>query len=239
MDSTALSRSDSIVLIPTYNEKENIAAIIHAVFELPRQFHILIIDNNSPDGTGAIVQRFTKTISGSSPPHGTNRETRARNSLYCRIQVGYRTPIRIYFRDGRLILPQPQRRWICGRLQNRWCGYGYRFPLRHGVNVVNWPMGRVMMSYFASKYVRFVTGMKIHRTRPQDSFDWPTSGTQKRSDSIQSDSKDMPFKSKWNSRPTNTDSPLKKYPLYSLTEYWVKVKWTPAYSVKPYSESSD
>lgn len=48
MDSTALSRSDSIVLIPTYNEKENIAAIIHAVFELPRQFHILIIDDNSP-----------------------------------------------------------------------------------------------------------------------------------------------------------------------------------------------
>ena len=47
MDSTALSRSDSIVLIPTYNEKENIAAIIHAVFELPRQFHILIIDDNS------------------------------------------------------------------------------------------------------------------------------------------------------------------------------------------------
>lgn len=56
MDSTALSRSDSIVLIPTYNEKENIAAIIHAVFELPRQFHILIIDDNSPDGTGAIVK---------------------------------------------------------------------------------------------------------------------------------------------------------------------------------------
>ena len=60
MDSTALSRSDSIVLIPTYNEKENIAAIIHAVFELPRQFHILIIDDNSPDGTGAIVKDLQK-----------------------------------------------------------------------------------------------------------------------------------------------------------------------------------
>ena len=60
MDSTALSRSDSIVLIPTYNEKENIASIIHAVFELPRQFHILIIDDNSPDGTGAIVKDLQK-----------------------------------------------------------------------------------------------------------------------------------------------------------------------------------
>ena len=60
MDSTALSRSDSIVLIPTYNEKENIAAIIHAVFELPRQFHILIIDDNSPDGTGVIVKDLQK-----------------------------------------------------------------------------------------------------------------------------------------------------------------------------------
>ena len=64
MDSTALSRSDSIVLIPTYNEKENIAAIIHAVFELPRQFHILIIDDNSPDGTGAIVKDLQKQFPG-------------------------------------------------------------------------------------------------------------------------------------------------------------------------------
>lgn len=63
-----------------------------------------------------------------------------------------------------------------------------------GVNVVNWPMGRVMMSYFASKYVRFVTGMK-YTTRPQDSFVTDV-GYSKRSDSIQSDSKDMPFKSK-------------------------------------------
>ena len=64
MDSTALSRSDSIVLIPTYNEKENIAAIIHAVFELPRQFHILIIDDNSPDGTGVIVKDLQKQFPG-------------------------------------------------------------------------------------------------------------------------------------------------------------------------------
>ena len=65
MDSTALSRSDSIVLIPTYNEKENIAAIIHAVFELPRQFHILIIDDNSPDGTGAIYKNNFRVLSTS------------------------------------------------------------------------------------------------------------------------------------------------------------------------------
>ena len=68
MDSTALSRSDSIVLIPTYNEKENIAAIIHAVFELPRQFHILIIDDNSPDGTGAIVKDLQKQFPGALHP---------------------------------------------------------------------------------------------------------------------------------------------------------------------------
>jgi len=127
MDSTALSRSDSIVLIPTYNEKENIAAIIHAVFELPRQFHILIIDDNSPDGTGAIVKDLQKQFPG---------------ALHLMERTGKQGLGTAYIAGFKAI--------------------GSRYVT--GVNVVNWPMGRVMMSYFASKYVRFVTGMKIHDT---------------------------------------------------------------------------
>ena len=125
MDSIAPSRSDCIVLIPTYNEKENIAAIIHAVFELPRPFHILIIDDNSPDGTAEIVKSLQKQFPGA---------------------------LHLLERAGKQGLGTAGADMAIGS----------RYVT--GVNVVNWPMGRVMMSYFASKYVRFITGMNIHDT---------------------------------------------------------------------------
>ena len=146
MDSTALSRSDSIVLIPTYNEKENIAAIIHAVFELPRQFHILIIDDNSPDGTGAIVKDLQKQFPGA---------------------------LHLMERTGKQGLGTAYIAGFKWAIEHR---YEYIFEMdadfsHNPKDLMNLlaacKTGGADMaigSYFASKYVRFVTGMKIHDT---------------------------------------------------------------------------
>ena len=165
MDSTALSRSDSIVLIPTYNEKENIAAIIHAVFELPRQFHILIIDDNSPDGTGAIVKDLQKQFPGAL--HLMERT--GKQGLGTAYIAGFKWAIEhryeyIFEMDADFShnpADLPRQYKACAE-----AGADVSIGSRNvsGVNVVNWPMGRVLMSYFASKYVRLITGLPIHDT---------------------------------------------------------------------------
>ena len=165
MDSTALSRSDSIVLIPTYNEKENIAAIIHAVFELPRQFHILIIDDNSPDGTGAIVKDLQKQFPGAL--HLMERT--GKQGLGTAYIAGFKWAIEhryeyIFEMDADFSHNPKDLMNLLAACKTGGADMAIGSRYVTGVNVVNWPMGRVMMSYFASKYVRFVTGMKIHDT---------------------------------------------------------------------------
>lgn len=161
-----MMNSDSIVIIPTYNEKENIEKIIRAISSLDKCFHILVIDDGSPDGTAAIVHRL--------------------------MQDEFAGRLFIVEREGKLGLGTA---YICGFKWGLEHGYDYIFEMdadfshapsdlprlysacadegydlsigsRYitGVNVVNWPMGRVLMSYFASKYVRFITGMNIHDT---------------------------------------------------------------------------
>lgn len=158
--------SDSIVIIPTYNEKENIEKIIRAVFALEKKFHVLIIDDGSPDGTAQIVKNLMAS--------------EFENSLF------------LVERSGKLGLGTA---YICGfkwalereyeyifemdadfshdpndlpRLYSTCHDEGYDLAIGSryvtGVNVVNWPIGRVLMSYFASKYVRFVTGFTVHDT---------------------------------------------------------------------------
>ncbi|MBN2683167.1 MAG: polyprenol monophosphomannose synthase [Bacteroidales bacterium] len=160
-----MNMSDSIVLIPTYNEKENIAKMIDEVFSLEKVFHVLIIDDNSPDGTASIVRDKMNSYQGK---------------------------LHILERKGKLGLGTA---YISGFKWALERNYGYIFEMDadfshnpkdlcnlykamsedkadmaigsryiSGVNVVNWPMGRVLMSYFASAYVRFVTGMKIRDT---------------------------------------------------------------------------
>ena len=165
MDSTALSRSDSIVLIPTYNEKENIAAIIHAVFELPRQFHILIIDDNSPDGTGAIVKDLQKQFPGAL--HLMERT--GKQGLGTAYIAGFKWAIEhryeyIFEMDADFSHDPADLPRLYSACHDE--GYDVAIGSRYvsGVNVVNWPIGRVLMSYFASKYVRMVTGFKVHDT---------------------------------------------------------------------------
>lgn len=161
-----MKESDSIVIIPTYNEKENIENIIRAVFALPKSFHILIIDDGSPDGTASIVCGL--------------------------MQDEFADRLFMVERQGKLGLGTA---YICGFKWALEHGYDFVFEMDadfshnpedlprlyqacadegfdvavgsryvSGVNVVNWPMGRVLMSYYASRYVQFVTGIPVRDT---------------------------------------------------------------------------
>ena len=142
-------KSDSIVIIPTYNEKENIEKIIRAVFALERCFHILVIDDGSPDGTAAIVRDMMAT--------GTAYIAGFRWAL--EHDYDYIFEMDADFSHDPNDLPR-----LYAACHDE--GYDVSIGSRYvsGVNVVNWPVGRVLMSYFASKYVRVITGFKVHDT---------------------------------------------------------------------------
>src|SRR5690606_17178838 len=102
--------SDSLVIIPTYNEKENIENIIRAVFGLSKPFDILVIDDGSPDGTAAIVHRLAETeFSDRLFIEERTGKLGSRDSLYSRLQMGPSPYIRLYFRDGCRFFPQSRR----------------------------------------------------------------------------------------------------------------------------------
>ncbi len=157
--------TDSIVIIPTYNEKENIGNIIRAVFGLEKCFHVLVIDDGSPDGTADIV----KSMQGEFPERLFLIERRGKLGLGTAYIAGFKWAIeRRYdyvfemdadFSHNPNDLP---RLYAACADEGDDVAIGSRYV--SGVNVVNWPMGRVLMSYFASKYVRFVTGLNIHDT---------------------------------------------------------------------------
>jgi len=157
--------SDSVILIPTYKEKENIEKIIRKVFSLSKEFDILIIDDNSPDGTADIIkalmtefpgrlhleQRKGKLGLGTAYIHGFKWALQRAYEFIFEMDADFsHNPddlLRLYdacIKDGADL------------------AVGSRYI--NGVNVVNWPMGRVLMSYYASAYVRCVTRMKIRDT---------------------------------------------------------------------------
>lgn len=159
-----MNKSDSVVIIPTYNEKENIENIINAVFTLPVMFDVLIIDDNSPDGTAAIVERMQKQWDGRL--HLLKRSGKLglgtayiMGFKWC-LNAGYEFIIEM---DADFSHPPKkllELRQAC--LDGADVAIGSRYV--SGVNVVNWPMGRVIMSYYASAYVRIVTGMNVRDT---------------------------------------------------------------------------
>ena len=156
----------NIVIIPTYNERENIERMIHKVFSLEMPFDLVVIDDGSPDGTGAVVKQ---------------------------LQNQYPEKLFLIERTGKLGLGTAYITGFKGCLEKKYdyicemdCDFshnpddlarlhkacseegadvsvGSRY-VNHMVNVVNWPMGRVLLSYFASMYVRFITGMKVMDT---------------------------------------------------------------------------
>ena len=160
-----MQTSDSIVIIPTYNERENIENIIRAVFGLEKTFHILIIEDGSPDGTAAIV----KTLQQEFPDRLFMIERKGKLGLGTAYITGFKWALEhsyeyIFEMDADFShnpndLP---RLYEACAVQGGDVAIGSRYV--SGVNVVKWPMGRVLMSYFASKYVRIVTGLPIHDT---------------------------------------------------------------------------
>ncbi len=163
---TVMQTSDSIVIIPTYNEKENIEKIIRAVFGLDKCFHILIIDDGSPDGTAAIVKGL---ISNEFSDRLFILERQGKLGLGTAYIMGFKWALEhqydyIFEMDADFSHDPNDLPRLYAACHDE--GYDVAIGSRYvsGVNVVNWPIGRVLMSYFASKYVRMVTGFKVHDT---------------------------------------------------------------------------
>ena len=156
----------SIVIIPTYNEKENIENILRAVTSLEEGFHVLVIDDGSPDGTAGIVNRL---MEGDLRDRVFLIEREGKLGLGTAYIAGFRWAIAkdydyIFEMDADFSHAPADLPRLLEACRDK--GYDLSIGSRYvtGVNVVNWPMGRVLMSYFASKYVRMVTGLDIHDT---------------------------------------------------------------------------
>lgn len=154
-----------LVIIPTYNEKENIENIIRAVFNLPIDFHVLVIDDGSPDGTADIVKRLQGEFA--EQLHLVKRQ--GKQGLGTAYIAGFKWAIEhkydYVFEMDADFSHNPNdllKLYDACATQGADLSIGSRYV--SGVNVVNWPMGRVLMSYFASKYVRTVLGVKIADT---------------------------------------------------------------------------
>lgn len=154
---------NKLVIIPTYNEKENIEKIISAVFALQQDFHVLVVDDSSPDGTAEIVKRLRETYPVQL--HLTVRKIK--DGLGKAYIHGFQWAIAnnydyIFEMDADFSHNPKDLIKLYEACKNADMSVGSRYS--KGVNVVNWPMGRVLLSYFASKYVRFVLGLPIHDT---------------------------------------------------------------------------
>lgn len=156
--------SENLVIIPTYNEKENVEKMVRKVFSLPTPFHLLIVEDNSPDGTAEIVKELQKEF----PNQLHILERKGKMGLGTAYIAGFKWALE---RDYKYICemdcdfshnPDDLVRLQKAVADGADLAIGSRYI--SGINVVNWPLGRVLMSYFASMYVRIVTGMKIMDT---------------------------------------------------------------------------
>lgn len=155
-----------LVIIPTYNEKENVEAIITAVTELPIEFHVLIIDDGSPDGTADIVKRM---MAGALADRLFIVERAGKQGLGTAYIAGFKWGIAhgydyIFEMDADFSHNPKDLLRLYDACENGGADVAIGSRYINGVNVVNWPMGRVLMSYFASFYVRTVLGVAIRDT---------------------------------------------------------------------------
>ena len=164
-NSKRISMASKLVLIPTYNEKENIENIIRTVFDLEGEFHILVIDDGSPDGTAAIVHQLMTLF----PDRLFILERSGKLGLGTAYIAGFRWALErdyafVFEMDADFSHNPEDLPRLLNACENEGADLAIGSRYISGVNVVNWPMSRVLMSYFASKYVRFVTGLKIADT---------------------------------------------------------------------------
>ena len=156
--------SDCVVIIPTYNEKENISAIIDAVMGQPHEMDVLIIDDGSPDGTADIVRRKMTEYTGRV--HMVERQGKL--GLGTAYIAGFKWALQrpgyeyIFEMDADFSHKPDDLMRLYHACSQEGADMAVGSRYLTGVNVVNWPMGRVLMSYYASVYVRIVTGMPVH-----------------------------------------------------------------------------
>ncbi|NER10291.1 dolichol-phosphate mannosyltransferase [Muriicola jejuensis] len=154
--------TDSLVIIPSYNEIENIKAIVDAVMSLPKEFHILVVDDNSPDGTGDAVRELQKTYSGKL----FLEERKEKSGLGTAYIHGFKWALQreylyIFEMDADFShRPSDLTRLYRACVNGADLVVGSRY--KKGVNVVNWPLYRILLSYGASFYVKLITGMRVH-----------------------------------------------------------------------------
>jgi dolichol-phosphate mannosyltransferase len=157
--------SNSLVIIPTYNEKENAEKMVRKIFSLPHDFHLLIIDDGSPDGTGAIVKGLQKEFEGRL--HVLERAGKL--GLGTAYITGFKWAIEkkydyIFEMDCDFSHNPDDLLRLYHACANEGADVAIGSRYIRGANVVNWPLGRVVMSYYASVYVRVITGIHIKDT---------------------------------------------------------------------------
>ncbi|MCX2742176.1 polyprenol monophosphomannose synthase [Pontibacter anaerobius] len=156
---------DALVIIPTYNERENIEAMVRKVMSLPHPFELLIIDDGSPDGTAAIVRQLQLEFPGRLHLETRQGKLGLGTAYIHGFKYALRNGYKFIFEMDADFSHNPE---DLLRLYDACAKEGYDMAIGsryvQGVNVVNWPMNRVLMSWFASWYVRLVTGMPIHDT---------------------------------------------------------------------------
>ena len=155
--------SDSLIIIPTFNEIENIEKIIRKIFSLTKPFHVLIVEDGSPDGTASVVKKLIKEF----PAQLYIEERQEKLGLGTAYIHGFKWALKkdyeFIFEMDADFSHNPEdliRLYNANTLEGGDLSIGSRYV--NGVNIVNWPMSRLLMSFFASKYVKIITGMPIH-----------------------------------------------------------------------------
>ena len=154
---------DSVVIIPTYNEIENIESIVRTVLSLHKQFHVLIIDDNSPDRTAERVIELQKEFSGKLFLEQREKKAGLGTAYVHGFKWALARKYEYVFEMDADFSHNPadlEKLYEACHFNTADMAIGSRYVT--GVNVVNWPLNRVLMSYFASVYVKMITGMKIH-----------------------------------------------------------------------------
>lgn len=149
----------ALIIFPTYNERENIEKIVHAVLPLDARIHVLIVDDNSPDGTGDLADKLARQQSNVFVLHREKKEGLGRAYI-----AGFKWAIQegfdyIFEMDADFSHGPEYIRDFLREIQNHDLVIGSRYI--SGVNVINWPMSRLLLSYFANVYTRWITGLPL------------------------------------------------------------------------------
>jgi len=156
---------ENLVIIPTYNEKENIEKLVRRIFSLQPEFHVLVIDDHSPDGTALIVKKLQHEF----PKQLFMMERAGKLGLGTAYIEGFKWALAhsyqfIFEMDADFSHDPKDLPVLYDTCRSKGADLAIGSRYKSGVNVVNWPIGRVLISYFASAYVRMITGMKIMDT---------------------------------------------------------------------------